>query len=296
MLIYDVLQTVDADTVSEIKNKLRSEYTANVGMVDIIILKLTTDKPSLDNSSIVTEMLTFDKHIKFYCESPDFKNNIDIVTLNIPHLLSTKYVDATEPKQEDPSGALLYNLAKIYIDDPSAQHITLKNILDNIDKSVVLKMLVDNYDEIDIPSYNSAIYEMQLLTNIKESSDTKIALDIVHELNETEPKHSTYVSVSGVKKNDEVSYSFTLTSWRELLSMRIVSNTLKHFTVDEIFTHCIWEATWNGYSNNDVLEKQEDMVDLLENAKYEFKKLDLNSLRKRNIKMAWKINNSRRSY
>src|SRR5580658_2375468 len=76
------------------------------------------------------------------------------------------------------------------------------------------------------------------------------------------------VDVSGIKEGDGEHYAIEYVDWQEWLSMPIiVSEDLQPMSGEEQLAHCLYEMSWAGYSQADIKERCDAILDSADDAK-----------------------------
>jgi hypothetical protein len=59
-------------------------------------------------------------------------------------------------------------------------------------------------------------------------------------------------NVSGVKPNNPQNYGLSFCRWEQWLGYYINRGTLRVLSEVEILAHCLWEMTWNGFTQERI--------------------------------------------
>ena len=130
----------------------------------------------------------------------------------------------------------------------------LKQILLTYTWPAILPVFLKTYPEAEenINGYQ-IVFEKLVIMSPKE-----IDMSIV--ITKEKDGDDEYIDVSGLHnnpKNKEETYSqgIELVSWREWLGMDISKESLANFSESEIIVHCIYEMTFDGFTEEVIQEK-----------------------------------------
>lgn len=85
-------------------------------------------------------------------------------------------------------------------------------------------------------------------------------------------KDFPYYTVDGYSPNDDMDYGLSLTPWGEWLGMEIDKEAIDTLTKEEILVHAMWEMTFNGYEEDEVLAYGNRLSEMVFDIKEEFDK------------------------
>ncbi|MDR1919363.1 MAG: hypothetical protein LBQ65_06925, partial [Tannerellaceae bacterium] len=102
--------------------------------------------------------------------------------------------------------------------------------------------------EKDTNAYDLIFRQLQNLTPIKDRDDMSIHI------------HSAHNYVNAYKNHpqtpeEENAYCIAITPWGEWLGMDIAATTIEDYSDEEIISHCLWEMTFYGYSQENIQKK-----------------------------------------
>ena len=83
-----------------------------------------------------------------------------------------------------------------------------------------------------------------------------------------------YVNVSGRKKRGKyakVNYGIEFTPWSEILAYPVSRLTQEHYTREEIVAHMLWEITFVGFSEGQVKEASDSLMECVDDIKKQLK-------------------------
>lgn len=82
-----------------------------------------------------------------------------------------------------------------------------------------------------------------------------------------------YLNVCGVKVvgNDNTRYGIEFCSWDSWVSMFITDNSFKRLSKEEIVAGCLYEMTFFGFTEEKVKDKEEQLVNSIEECKSKLK-------------------------
>lgn len=106
-------------------------------------------------------------------------------------------------------------------------------------------LLIHLYEDL----YNSL--EARVLSHDKSHLALSIAIEMV-------PDSHIY-DVYGVKEGDAHAYVLSLSTWDEWLHYTIGEVTKERFSLAEIVAHCLWEMTYFGLTEEDILLKRQEL-------------------------------------
>ena len=143
---------------------------------------------------------------------------------------------------------------------------------------------------------NSEAY-MEVLNGLKLLTPKETAISICVSWEKDDFDQSDYVHVAGYYNNPAKhpgeyngSLAIEFTPWSEWLGMDIDINTLETFNECEIIAHCLYEMTFCGFTEKDILaewKKIEDACDEINNMTEEEKKVKLKSWE--DLKKEWDL-------
>lgn len=130
--------------------------------------------------------------------------------------------------------------------------MTLKDLVDKFNWDLIeARMLVLYPDqEKSLFGYKKALNELKKLSPLVKDN-IKITCQ------EREDDGEKWIDVSGLQNKEF--YGIEFTNWREWLSMEIESRTIKNFTELDILVYCLWEMTFNGFSNKEIQKEAKSL-------------------------------------
>jgi len=139
-----------------------------------------------------------------------------------------------------------------------------KNLIDSNNWLSVKLILLELYpdQETMLSEYENVFQLLKLSQPV--DSDMSIALTERKDDFEDENEPSTYIDVSGIKKQKEEnpiadSYALEFVEWKEWLGMDFVPATLANFTELEIIAHCLYEMTFISFDENEIKQQLETL-------------------------------------
>jgi len=138
---------------------------------------------------------------------------------------------------------------------------TFGDILGIFTDKEILHHLVKLYPDQkkELSGYQKALDELRSLK--KKGNPMMIVVDKVVD------EEETYASVSGLKPREEMSYGLEYSPWEEWLGMKIHESSRRHYNYLDIVTHCLWELTWRGYTNQEVKDEIAELIAASKEAK-----------------------------
>lgn len=89
---------------------------------------------------------------------------------------------------------------------------------------------------------------------------------MVQEWDDPELETEEYDSVSGYTEIDDQKWGLDFTPWAEWLGMEVHPETQDKYSPAEIVAHCLWEMTWNGFTEEQINEKKMKLMKGFEEA------------------------------
>ena len=83
---------------------------------------------------------------------------------------------------------------------------------------------------------------------------------------------------------EEVPYALDFTAWDEWLGMEVDEISFEKLTYEEACAHILWEMTFHGFEESDVLDKRDELLERLgdiKNGKTSGEYLDIDEFKKR---------------
>jgi len=118
--------------------------------------------------------------------------------------------------------------------------------------------------EIMVDDYQNVFEKLRFLA--LDEYDMSIVLNEYDCDPDDESEVRTYVDVSGRKKGKELnsmtdSYAIEFVAWEKWLGMDLAPETTKKFSDLEIIAHCLYEITFIGYNEEEIIEQFETIND-----------------------------------
>lgn len=128
-----------------------------------------------------------------------------------------------------------------------------KELLDMYNDEVIVKNVIKLYPD-QKKNKKGYLVTLSELRNL-EPIITEMEIDITLVENQGDP----YIDVHGLKEGE--TYALSYTYFEEWLGYTINEYVFKDFKDIDILAHCIWEMTWNGFTNKQIKEKIELLND-----------------------------------
>ena len=135
---------------------------------------------------------------------------------------------------------------------------------DNFDliKDKFLELYPDQKD--NIIGHEAAFYEIKNISKksyLPNEDNMSIYVKQTEDDFGSEEEKETYVHVSGYVPNDEecVWWAIEFKPWAEWLNYPIWEESFKEFSKEELICHILWKMTFNGYTEEQVNEKREEL-------------------------------------
>ena len=144
----------------------------------------------------------------------------------------------------------------------------LKDLLDQFNDKEILKRLFELYPDQKKSKggYIKALIELRH----KRIRPIKDNMQIV--LTRCKEKGEKWVSVDGNKGTDE-NWALDFTRWGDWLGMEFSKKTIQRkFLKIDMIAHCLWEMTWEGYSDKQVIYRWGTLLGRVKDAQKQIKK------------------------
>lgn len=137
----------------------------------------------------------------------------------------------------------------------------LKDIIKNSNWEAVREVFLRNYpDQEKLISGYEVVYK-----KLKSKSPAKTKMELFCVLEEPtfkgdEPYHNVY-GMDGTKREDGEleKFSLGLTSWSKWLGASLSEITLSKYTSEEIISHCLFDMTFHGFSEEEIKKVSRDL-------------------------------------
>jgi len=147
-----------------------------------------------------------------------------------------------------------------------------KDLIDSNNWLSVKLILTELYPDQEkmLNEYENVFQLLKLLQPV--DSDMSIVLTEREDDFDDENEPSTYIDVSGIKKQKEEnsiadSYALEFVEWKKWLGMDFVSETTDNFTELEIIAHCLYEMTFISFDENEIKQQLETLDQQVEEYK-----------------------------
>lgn len=130
--------------------------------------------------------------------------------------------------------------------------MTFRELLEIVEWENVKESIMNLY-----PSYQHSIAGFESAFNELKKIDPpngNTSLEIVIE------KDDDGSRVFGHENDEEWAVEYT--SWDKWLNFRVRESDLQMMSKADYVAHCLWELTWNGYTNQKVIEAISDLDNL----------------------------------
>lgn len=98
-----------------------------------------------------------------------------------------------------------------------------------------------------------------LLKMRAKKADFCIAVELQYDEDES------WFNVHGIpigNTEDGETWAIEMTDWREWLGAEIDSDTLSSYHAEELIGHILWEMTFCGFTNEEILGRRKELIDL----------------------------------
>ena len=126
----------------------------------------------------------------------------------------------------------------------------------------ILKALHDNYDDISDDAYISALDELRRLTPTTEKQNLKIRVEFQKDNFLDEDNNKEYLDCDGIGPNEKgeiIRWGLEFDRWEDWLAKKIDEESFKKLDDLTILAGIMWELTYNGYSQEEVKERTDDL-------------------------------------
>lgn len=140
-----------------------------------------------------------------------------------------------------------------------------KELFASIDKEALLKRFIEIYDdqEKNLEGYKHALDEMASLGKEEYNGreDNRELGEILVQLSKSFLDEEPEIDIS-IRVGDTL-YAMEFTDWREVLNSEVASDTLTNFSNIDAACHILWEMTFVGFSNEEVIGKMDELNEQL---------------------------------
>lgn len=151
--------------------------------------------------------------------------------------------------------------------------ITLKDIVHRVQWDDVQKRIVELYpdQEINLDGYREVFSQLLNLNSLENERDMFIAIEYV----EPDPpiNDEGYYSVNGMIALSGEKYALSFCKWEEWLGFYLDDYVIDNLGDIDIISHCLYEMTWNGFTQECIQEKIDyfhKLIDEIKEGKIEF--------------------------
>jgi len=147
-----------------------------------------------------------------------------------------------------------------------------KDIVDKFDWGSIEKRFFEIYPDMN---HNGEKFD-NVLKTLKElpleTAEENITLLIVHIAEDYTKQPVDYNEVTGFNIEDEQHFGMSFMSWQKWLGMDVHQQTLANYDLEEILIYSLWEMTYYGFTQDDILKEREGSEN-----EDEFKKITLSN-------------------
>lgn len=109
---------------------------------------------------------------------------------------------------------------------------------------------------------------------VPRKDDMKILIyHVIQDWGYPELETEEYDHVCGYTESDNQKWGLDYTPWAEWLGMEIHTDTVQNYSPAEIVAHCLWELTWNGFTEEEINKKKEGLMKRFDEAVKKFAKM-----------------------
>lgn len=135
----------------------------------------------------------------------------------------------------------------------------LNNLIREIPIKDIIARIPELYPNLDAEPYKQVIGKLLKIT--PEKSDMQISI----EKQEPYDGGDSFYDVRGIKSGTNETFAIEYSKWKEWLGMEIFEETISKYSKLDIVCHCLWEMTFHGYNEEDVVTAREELQSRLDN-------------------------------
>lgn len=142
--------------------------------------------------------------------------------------------------------------------------MNLKTILDMYSWEQIREELLHQYPDqkASIDGYRGVVASLRSITPVVH--DLLLSVMWVTDDYDGTP----YVDVSGVlKESEHPDHCLMFTEWELWLGSEISPESLLEFSPLEILVHCLWELTFVGYTQGEIRQQRDAIMDMAQDAR-----------------------------
>jgi hypothetical protein len=136
--------------------------------------------------------------------------------------------------------------------------IKLKELVIKTSFEDIWDVLIENYKDIveNHDQYNNVFKKLFVLEGAENIENIVIMIEKTGLDSE-----EVFYNVCGIKNLNEVMgrYNLSYMTWDKWLGYDVAGDTIAKYTPAEIVAHCIWEMTWNGFTEEQLQKRIEDL-------------------------------------
>ena len=126
--------------------------------------------------------------------------------------------------------------------------MNLKTLIDKYSWKDIEPRFLEIYPE-DTEKFQKYIDVFNQLQGLEvKGEDAKMKI-LIEQINDEDGE--SYTDLSGVISNNDIKYGLTQTNWEIWLRMEITFESLSHFGDLDCIVHCLWEMTYDSFTNED---------------------------------------------
>ena len=135
----------------------------------------------------------------------------------------------------------------------------LRDLLRETTFKKVWKVLKKLYPESHKTSYTLTWLELLAIKRLPKNKD---------EMSINFYKWGGKFHVDGINNNQSIPrWALDLSGFREWLSFYVSNKIINNFSIEEILAYCLWEMTFNGYSDKTISNERKQLTKLIKETK-----------------------------
>lgn len=138
----------------------------------------------------------------------------------------------------------------------------LYELLKQYSNKNILKALHKNYDDVSDDAYLSALDELRTVKPATKKQNLKIRVEFQKDNFLDEDNDKEYLACDGIGPNEKgeiIRWGLEFDRWEDWLAKEIDEESFKKLDDLTILAGIMWELTYNGYCQEEVKERADDL-------------------------------------